>query len=364
MNAKLKQQVIEARLDDGLTFSQIRREFGVAKSTAQGWVAKYIEDGGVPSDQFEFEGFVCENKLKEQPKSVYLASKELSHVEEFLESLTPINLPAPKRKVLKNSKPSKFALIAGDFHFPLQCDASVNIFLQVVDELQPEVVILNGDTVDLLAVSKYPKDIRKNYTLFEEREAYHNFLHRLLEVTSDETVIYETSANHSGNGVEGRWWRYLSANIGDLSCLPELKEMLSYQNIFLGQYQDEVEYVDHVALTEDFIILHGDVVRKNGGYSARGMFEKWHTSLMHNHTHRFGMTAQRVPALGNRPNKQYYAWENACMCDLDPVYASATNWQNGFSIVSIDGDSFAVEPVMVNDGVATVSTLQKTFYAD
>lgn len=356
MNNKLKQQVVDARLNRGFSYGKIKRVFGVAKSTAQGWVAKAQEE---VDSQLELTGFYHENFQREKEK-VGLLKGDSEGIQRFLEQLAPIHLDKPiKRKIGVSS--TDYVVVAGDFHFPLQCDNTVDILLKVIEEVQPKAVILNGDTVDLLAVSKYPKDIRKSYTLLEEREAYHNFLDRLLSVTGEDTVIYETSANHSGNGVEGRWWRYISANLGDLSSLPELKDTLSYQNVFLGPYQDHVEYVDYVQLTDNFVVLHGDVVRKNGGYSARGMFDKWHMSLMHNHTHRFGMTAQRVPALGNRPNKQYYAWENGCMCDLDPVYASATNWQAGFSIIALDGDSFGVEPVMVNDGVATVASLGKTF---
>lgn len=359
MNNKLKEQVVKARLEDGYSYGKIKRLFGVAKSTAQGWVAKANEE---VEEQIEITGFFHENIERQQQKIVNV-SKDPELVKEFLEQLAPITYNKPIRRKLHTSA-TDFVMVAGDFHFPLQCDQTVDVFLQIVEEVQPKAVILNGDTVDLLAVSKYPKDIRKSYSLLEEREAYHNFLDRLLEVTGEDTVIYETSANHSGNGVEGRWWRYISANIGDLGCLPELQETLSYQNVFLGPYQQYVEYVDYVQLTDDFVILHGDVVRKNGGYSARGMYEKWQTSLMHNHTHRFGMTAQRVPALGKRPNKQFYAWENGCMCDLDPVYATACNWQNGFSIIALDGDSFGVEPVMVNNGIATVTSLGKTFHAE
>ena len=359
MNTKLKQQVVDARLNKGYSYGKIKREFGVAKSTAQGWVAKAQEE---VTEQLEVTGFLHENIQRVAPK-VGLTKGDSEGIKSFLEELRPVYIESPpKRKV--GYMATENVVVAGDFHFPLQCDQTVDILLQVIEEIQPKSVILNGDTVDLLAVSKYPKDIRKTYSLREEREAYHKFLHRLLEVTGEDTIIYETSANHSGNGLEGRWWRYLSANLGDLASLTELQETLSYQNVFLGDYQDYVEYVDYVQLTDDFIILHGDVVRKNGGYSARGMFEKWYISLMHNHTHRFGMTAQRVPKLGNRENKQFYAWENGCMCDLDPVYASATNWQNGFSIIALSemNDSFGVEPVMVNDGVATVCSLGKTFY--
>jgi hypothetical protein len=119
-----------------------------------------------------------------------------------------------------------------------------------------------------------------------------------------------------------------------------------------------VEHCDYVEICPDLIVTHGDVVRKNGGYSARGMIDKYYQSLIMGHTHRLGMTAQRLPGIGSKVEKQIYAWEMGCLCDLNPIYASAPNWQNGFGIIAVSDDgSFAVEPVMIQDGVATVATL-------
>ena len=241
----------------------------------------------------------------------------------------------------------------------MHCQKTINIFLETVLQLKPKAVILNGDTVDMLAISKYPKDIRHNYSLLEERIAYHKFLDDLLSVTATDTDIYEVSANHSGNGVEGRWFRYLSERLGELGCIPEIRDTLSYQNVFLGEYQKYVQYVDYVDLN-GLTVIHGDVVRSAGGASALGMMQKWKTSLLMGHTHRLGMTCQRIPSIGNRPEAQLYAYEGGCACDLSPVYSSAPNWNQGFSIVGLGGETFSVEQVMVNAGIANIATLGQT----
>jgi hypothetical protein len=47
-----------------------------------------------------------------------------------------------------------------------------------------------------------------------------------------------------------------------------------------------------------------------------------------------------------------------CTCDLNPIYASSPNWQNGFGIISVSNDgSFGVEPVMIQNGTACIATL-------
>ena len=60
----VKQQVIDAR-SEGWSYGQIKKEFGVAKSTAQGWVKRSREDlGGSDNDPV---GYVNDNLQKVKP---------------------------------------------------------------------------------------------------------------------------------------------------------------------------------------------------------------------------------------------------------------------------------------------------------
>jgi hypothetical protein len=349
----IKQQVKNAR-DNGMSLREISRVYGIPRTTVYDWTK---------SKEVKSSGFVNENLQREKPVKFDKSSDEVLN---FLSTLAPIKTAERKRST--SSKPTTdFALVIGDMHFPKHCQKTLDIFLGVVDELSPSKIILNGDTIDMLAVSRYPKDIRSGYSLLDERIAYHSFLDDLFSVASADAEILEVNANHSGNDVTGRWWRYLSERISELASLPEIRDVLSYENVFLGEYASDIQLVDYASITDDFIILHGDVVRKNGGYSARGMLDKFNISLMHNHTHRFGSTAQRIPGIAGRKDKQIFAWENACACDLNPIYASSPNWQNGFSIIGYDNteefQSYSVEQVMVNDGVANVATLGHSFKA-
>jgi transposase-like protein len=351
----IKKQIINAR-NSGYTYSQITEEFGIAKSTAQGWVNSYNDNfSTTEAPEFEFLSptpYVNENLQREKAKKFQKTEEE---VLAFLENLAPISFQSTPRYT--NQSLNDFVVVLGDMHFPKHCQKSLDIVLETISQLHPKQIILNGDTVDLLAVSRYPKDIRHNYTLLDEREAYQQFLRDLVGVSNGAEIV-ETHANHSGNGTDGRWFRYLSERLGELACLPDIQEKLSYQNVFLGDFQNVVQHCDYVEVCPDLIVTHGDVVRKGGGYSARGMIDKYFQSLIMGHTHRLGMTAQRLPGIGSKMEKQIYAWEMGCMCDLNPIYASAPNWQNGFGIVGVSSDgSFGVEPVMIQDGSATVTTL-------
>jgi hypothetical protein len=127
----------------------------------------------------------------------------------------------------------------------------------------------------------------------------------------------------------------------------------------MGDYQEHVEHVDYVDLN-GLIVTHGNTVRGAGGASARGEIDKWHTSILHGHTHRIGSSAKRIPAVGNRPERQIIGFEGGALCSLDATYGSCMNWQQGFNIVALGGETFGMEQVMVNNGVANISTLGQT----
>jgi hypothetical protein len=344
MSNAAKRDAIASLLEKSCTPTQISNKLGLPRSTVRYWVEK-LDVQKVESD------------ITDSNDGINKATSEQLY--SFFEQLAPITVTnPPRRKSIVTD--SSIAVVIGDTHFGAECDKTLEVFYKVLDELKPGTVVLNGDTVDLLAVSRFPKDVRYDVTLLEERIAYHKFLSTVRKIVGSQTRILETDANHSGNGIEGRWWRFLSERLGPLAALPDVLENLTYQKVFVPDWAD-VELVPQVELCSgELFIMHGDVVRKMGGASARGMLDKWFTSIIMNHTHRMGATAQRLPGLGNRKDRQVTVYENACACNLTPCYATAVNWQNGFSIVAMDKNNFGVEQVMVNDGVAVVTTLGKT----
>lgn len=345
MNDK-KAQAISLYQTGNHTFTSIGQALGVHRSTVSGWIKSSTNiTQSVPHYN--------DNLVRVKNATC------IEDVEEFLSSLAPISLT-----INNNSRPTVFhndyALVIGDMHFGHECNNTLEIFYETVRQLKPHTIILNGDTLDMTSISRYPKDIRLSGSLLTERIAYQQFLATLR--TIDPFVqIFETNANHSGDGVEGRWWRYLSERLGELKSLPDIAEKLSYSNVFLDPALN-VQLVDYVELPGGLFVMHGDVVRKHGGYSARGLLEKWFTSIIANHTHRVGMTSQRIPGIGTRPDQTITVYENGCACNLSPIYASAPNWQNSFCVVSTDAvnNTFSVEQVIIHGNKANIATLGKT----
>lgn len=286
------------------------------------------------------------------------AAEDLRLKKEIYDWLRPVELPAPVRPVVTTA-PNPYTLVIGDLHFPSHDERTCSIFLQAVAELKPERVILNGDTVDLLAVSKYPKDARQGFTwkLRDEVQAYHAFL-RDLEGLGNAwgMTVVETEANHSGNGTEGRWWRYLSDRCPELLGHDDAASILSYERWFFPKWSG-ITLVNEVVIADDLLVLHGDMVRGKGGYTARAHQEKWMSSTMNSHTHRAGSTIRRIPARGTREEGVYRSYEIGCACDLSPCYSRVPDWANAFSVISHDDTSYGVEIVNVTGGKANIAAL-------
>jgi predicted phosphodiesterase len=353
----IKNQVIAAR-HNGMTYSQIYDEFGIAKSTARDWYSRYIEDSyqEIINDSDTPVGYVNDNLQRDKPSRF---KKTEDEVLEFLAQLAPIKV-TPKYANQSTITLSDYAVVGSDFHFGCHDPKAIDIFLETIFQIKPKTIILNGDTMDFLAISKYPKDLKHNWSLQKEREEYHAFLDELIGVSGG-ADIYETVSNHSGQSVGGRWRRYLSDRIGELACLPEITETLSYENVFMGDYKNRIKHVDYVDLN-GLIVTHGETVRSAGGASCLAEVNKWGASILHGHTHRLGMSVKRIPAIGNRSEQQLYGFESGCLCSLDAAYGSGMNWNQGFSIVSLDqdGHTFGVEQVSIIGGVSNISTLGKT----
>ena len=375
---------IKKLLSQGVKIKDLAKRYGVNKSTIRRWLNgtmtpsnKRIQEsipfisgifiGEIPNtESINSGGFYTPNNIPSHfytptPNKVNSKQEELL---EFLTTLAPIYYDAPKIPTVYQ-KANKIAVVGGDFHFGMEDQKCVDLFLKTVEALRPQKVILNGDTMDFLAVSRYPKDLRYTCSLSKEREAYHKFLKILHDITAPYNAeIIETQSNHSGSSSFGRYFRFLSERIPELKDLPEVIESLSYENIFFPKKEwSRIKLVDFVEIIPEFIVIHGDVVRGKSAMSAHGMMDKWSTSLMMNHTHRLGSAYKRLPQIGSKKEQIIQTYENGCLCQLNPSYASTSNWQNGFSIINYSDTNVAVEQCLIENNTVAISTLGKTLKA-
>lgn len=354
--------------------SSVFAEFGPTilklRRGGMGWVdiaAELRAEGFIDAHPEAIRGWHRRRVLSTSPRLMETPAQQrkMQVTEEDYAALAPIILVAPTPPACATS-PTETTVVAGDFHFGPDSNSPEceEILLNVVKDLRPKAVVLNGDLPDMLAISRYPKDVRLRVDLGEERRQMHRFLYRLHETVAPWSgKIVETNANHSGESQESRWWRYLSDRVPELAGSPEFQPQLTYKAMWYPEWAN-IEVVDYFPICEGLIAIHGDLVRSQAGYTAKAMLEKWRHNLVHGHTHRMGATGYRVPAVAGKEEHQMRAFEGACMCNLTPTYGSgsATNWQNGFMIFRHDDEgNFGAEQVLIHKGLAVVNTLGQTY---
>lgn len=239
-------------------------------------------------------------------------------------------------------------------HIPFHDPAAVSLFIDFIGRTQPDIVRLIGDICDCYTVSDHLRDPARKDDLQDDLDATVAVLKTIRRACPESRILYD-EGNH-----EDRLSRYLMRHASALRNLRSLQLPRQLHFADLG-----VEYHDHQRphKIHGLTYTHGNVVRKHSGYSARAMVEKAAGSVIHGHTHRVG--SHHVTAW----NHEFAAWENGCLCRLDPCEANRftgagrPNWQHALSVVDYCRKShrrwlYHVEQIRIVEGRSYVRTGQ------
>jgi UDP-2,3-diacylglucosamine pyrophosphatase LpxH len=237
----------------------------------------------------------------------------------------------PKKKTLNR----ELGVVLSDLHIPYQDNSVCNQALAFIRDNKPGKVHLLGDICDCYAVSRFVKDPKRKDDLQWELDETAKFIARVRDAAGDAQVVF-SEGNH-----EFRLRRFLASEAKALAGLRSL-----HLSTLLGLSKLNVMYRDHDQpyRVGTLLYTHGQLVRKWSGSSAKGHFEKYGCCVIHGHTHRLGTFYHRDI------NTTFGAWENGCICDLNPDYCTAPDWQQGWSVVWTKRDYFHVEQIAVVKG--------------
>lgn len=226
---------------------------------------------------------------------------------------------------------NKFVVIS-DIHFPYQDDKAIKAALDFIKTNPVDTIILNGDILDFYDVSSFDKDPDRINSLQKEIDMAQKFFKKLRTIKPDARIVF-IKGNHSS-----RLERYLKKH-------PELYSLnaLKLPNL-LGLDKFNIEYSDKGIKLGNLKIIHGDIVRKYSGYSARAEMEKHDCSGISGHVHRLAIYYKRTPT-------RDLMWaESGCLCDLNPEYIDSPSWNQGFLYGYVEKDSFAILPIPIVNG--------------
>ena len=198
--------------------------------------------------------------------------------------------------------------------------------LSALKALRPDVVVLAGDIVDYDDISSYRKLPEKRVRLDKEcRFVRQRILEPLRAAVGKRTGVVYLEGNH-----EDRLQRYLADKApelwGTMADTPTLLQLDSFGVDWMGRTP--------YWINSHLVVVHGHVVRKWSGHTARALVTEYKCSVIHGHCHRMG-TYYESGANG----REWVGIENGHMMDMRTAtyVAGVPNWQAGWTWVTDHG---------------------------
>jgi len=234
-------------------------------------------------------------------------------------------------------KAKKLAVLS-DIHIPYHSVAALSAALDFIQAEKPTAILLNGDTIDMYALSRFQKDPRKR-SVAHELQATRDFLDVLSQFGAK---IYFKIGNH-----EERYENYLMRVAPELLGVREfeLKHLLGLDARGIDLISDK-----RIMKANDLNIVHGHEFGQSifsPVNIARGLFLRGKVTAMQGHNHAVSEHTE-----SNMNGEITTTWSLGCLCELNPAYLPINKWAHGMAIVDLseNGKDFHVRNYRIHKG--------------
>lgn len=225
-----------------------------------------------------------------------------------------------------------------DLHIPFHDERALNLACEILRDVQPNLIVLNGDIVDFFAISKFDKDPRRRLELAKEIKQSRETLKKLFEKFT--TVWIYIEGNHE-NRLRKYIWNRATELIGleelELENLLKLKE---HGVLYLRQL-DTPQPIDQFATPQVKVgllyIAHGDTFRLNANSVgvARCLFLRTFKNLLIGHWHRADKWEQM-----DYEGRLHGCWVVPCLCYQRPNWDTGRIWGQGMALIEVSASGF------------------------
>jgi len=228
--------------------------------------------------------------------------------------------------------------VLSDIHVPFHNNPALTCALAHFKKRRIDTILLNGDTIDFYALSRFEKDPRERDTAYELKMVG-QLLDYIREKFPKARLIWK-DGNH-----DERWMSYMRVKA------PELLDIPQFQFSAIMKFADRgMEYVTdkRLILAGGLTILHGHEYRQAilaPVNAARGFFLKAKASTLTGHLHQ--SSEHTEPTVRG---KMITCFSAGALCDLHPAYMPLNRWNHGFAIVNLKGEDFEVENRRIDRG--------------
>ena len=270
---------------------------------------------------------------------------------------TQWKVPKPRKRA-KKKQGREVGIVCGDHHAPHHDVTLHELFLEVLRDVQPDFIEVNGDLLDFATVSRHRESQTQHFNaginecleagfqiLADYRSAAPNARIRLKRGNHDERLHY--AVIDQVPGLKG-----IKAAEDEVPAL-SLRNLLHLDNLHID-YVDEEWQLAKTRLTPKLTVRHGVSTAKN---APEEMLRKLANSSIQGHTHRLSWRAvtEWDDSSEDDPFTVRGAFEHGTMATmkggLGYVPGGEPQWQNGFLIVHTWPDGrFTVAPAVYVTG--------------
>ena len=299
-------------------------------------IARWINEGNPQFDVERVRGIVRYYRGAN-------GTRDREHLtDEFLEQ--PYDLPIAS--VYDSSDfiiPEKNVLVISDLQIPFHDIIAIKTVIEWAKDYSErhhkiEAILLNGDVMDCYQLSAFSRDPRER-NIKEEVEDCKDFLAMLKE--EFDVPLYFKFGNH-----EERFERYLYQHAEELAWLEEftLEAVLRLKDFNCTVIRDKrIIKVGHLN------VVHGHEFRGgiiNPVNPARTFFLRAKAPTLGGDRHTTSEHSGRTI-----DGKLITCWSVGCLCQLKPKYMPINEWNSGFAVVRVEGETFRVLNLRIENGV-------------
>lgn len=209
-----------------------------------------------------------------------------------------------------------------DAHIPFADQWVLSAWLDFVSGFPVTGVDILGDLLDAYPLSRFDKNPARRHSLNDEIKAARKFL----ETMRDRLPLTTTEVRYSEGNHEDRLRRLLWGSASALASLRGLSipTLLGLDDLNISYHPEKNPY-----RIGDLWYMHGNLIRKHAGNSARAKSDQVGGSVLMGHSHRMGW----VPT--SLWTETLDAYDAGCVCLLEQEYLTGPpNWQQGWPVVT------------------------------
>lgn len=239
----------------------------------------------------------------------------------------------PHDLVTAEFRPGDSCLVLNDLHIPFHDEKALHVALSIGRDVYPTQLIVAGDAINFDGLSTFVNEPNLP-SPSKEMKIARPILRTIRGLLPAHSRAEFKLGNHEFRYIKWLWEK--GKPLGDLVRPLSAPEALDLGDWVVTGYHQDTDL-------GNFRVTHGEVARAGAGTTAKAEFEARLTSGISGHTHRAG--TYRKSAAG----KDYYWYENGCLCLKDAHYVGAkgADWQHAFSILRHDGQQVQVEQIHI-----------------